>query len=265
MNALQIALITMVLSINSFLMGQGSIQLAEADMVVTEDGDLRIQPVQHASMILEWGGQVIYVDPHGGIDYYQGQTPPTLILITDVHQDHYDLKTIEAIGGKEVDIVAPAAVAAMMPSEYHEYITELANGMEIEWEGIEIQAIPMYNLPEADDAFHVKGRGNGYVLNLGGVRLYISGDTEDTPEMRGLENIDIAFLSMNLPYTMNVEQAASAVGDFQPSVVYPYHYRNGDGKQGPVSEFAKMVNREGQTEVRLKDWYPSKDGEKTTE
>lgn len=115
-----------------------------------------------------------------------------------------------------------------------------------------IRAVPMYNLPDDDESRHPKGWGNGYILTLGEENIYFSGDTEDIPEMRELEDIDIAFVCMNLPYTMDVEQAASAVLDFQPAIVYPYHHRGQD-----IREFRKLVNRDNERiEVRLRDWYP---------
>ncbi len=110
----------------------------------------------------------------------------------------------------------------------------------------------MYNLPETEDSRHPKGWGNGYVFNMGGRRVYISGDTEDIQEMRNLEDIDVAFVCMNLPYTMGIDQAASAVAEFKPRVVYPYHYRNGDGTLSDVEQFKKMVNdKTDETEIRL--------------
>ena len=115
-----------------------------------------------------------------------------------------------------------------------------------------VKAMPMYNLPEADDSHHRKGRGNGYILTLGGKSVYISGDTEDIPEMRKLEKIDVAFVCMNLPYTMNIDQAASAVLEFKPKIVYPYHYRGQD-----IKSFQKLVNKKNKKiDVRLRDWYP---------
>lgn len=114
----------------------------------------------------------------------------------------------------------------------------------------------MNNLPETDDSRHPKGRGNGYVLNMGGQRLYISGDTEDIPEMRALQNIDVAFVCMNMPYTMTVEQAADAVLAFKPKVVYPFHYR-GQGGLSDVDHFKELVNKGNEgIDVRLRNWYP---------
>jgi L-ascorbate metabolism protein UlaG (beta-lactamase superfamily) len=114
--------------------------------------------------------------------------------------------------------------------------------------GVKIEAVPMYNLTAARLRFHNKGRGNGYVMTFGGKRVYVSGDTEDIPEMRALKNIDAAFVCMNLPYTMTPEQAADAVREFKPKVVYPYHYRGSD-----TAQFKKLVG--DASEVRLRDWY----------
>ena len=130
------------------------------------------------------------------------------------------------------------------------------NGGSHEEMGIQIQAIPMYNLPESPDEKHVKGRGNGYVLTMGDKRIYISGDTEDIPEMRALKDIDIAFVCMNLPYTMDINQAASAVLEFEPSVIYPYHYR-GRPDISDTEAFKALVDAGSKDiEVRLRNWYP---------
>ncbi|MEO8732935.1 MAG: MBL fold metallo-hydrolase, partial [Flavobacteriales bacterium] len=118
-----------------------------------------------------------------------------------------------------------------------------------------ITAMPMYNLPDSPTAFHPKGRGNGYVLTFGGKRIYISGDTQGIPEMRALKNIDIAFVCMNLPYTMDVDEAADAVLAFKPKVVYPYHYRGKD-RFSDVKKFKALVNaKDPAIEVRQEDWY----------
>ena len=127
----------------------------------------------------------------------------------------------------------------------------------VEKQGLNIAAIPMYNLPETPDAPHTKGRGNGYVLTLGGKTVYLSGDTEDIAEMRALKKIDVAFVCMNLPYTMNVNQAAQGVLAFRPGIVYPYHYR-GQGGLSDVAGFQKMVNAGSKKiDVRLRNWYPT--------
>ena len=131
----------------------------------------------------------------------------------------------------------------------------LNNGKSTFQSGIAITAVAMYNLPETEDSKHSKGRGNGYLLEFGGKRVYISGDTEDIAEMRSLKNIDVAFVCMNLPYTMDINQAASAVLEFKPKIVYPYHYRGKDGLSD-TDTFKKLV-KEGDAalEVRLRNWY----------
>lgn len=229
-----------------------SAQQPEPDEIETENGTLTIQPIQHGTFVLSWNGNTIYADPTGGAEAFEGIEAPDLILITDIHGDHLDIKTLEALQTENATIIVPQAVADQLPESYNDQLTVIGNSEETEQLGIAIRAIPMYNLPESEDAYHTKGRGNGYVLTMGGKKIYISGDTEDIPEMRSLEDIDVAFLCMNLPYTMNVEQAADAVLDFQPDIVYPYHYRGQD-----TEEFKQLVTeKSNEIEVRLRGWYP---------
>ena len=118
--------------------------------------------------------------------------------------------------------------------------------------------MPAYNTSAGKEKFHPKGRDNGYVLTMGGKRVYIAGDTEDTAEMRALKGIDIAFLPMNLPYTMSVEKAADAIRQFKPKIVYPYHYRSGDGTKANMDELKRLVGAESGVEIRIRDWYPER-------
>ena len=228
-------------------------QTVPADHEKVKGGELTIQPITHATFVLGYQGKNIYIDPTGGADAFKGLAAPALILVTDIHGDHLDPKTIETINTKNAVIVVPQAVADKLPTEINkEKVIILKNGDKTEQQGISIEAVPMYNLPEAPDAFHTKGRGNGYVVAIGGKRIYISGDTEDIPEMRALKNIDIAFVCMNLPYTMDAKQAAQGVLAFKPKIVYPYHYRGQD-----VNIFKSLVNAgDKNIDVRLKDWYP---------
>ncbi|WP_420575597.1 MBL fold metallo-hydrolase [Ekhidna sp.] len=225
------------------------------DRIPTSDGDLTIQPIIHGTLVLSWNDQTIYVDPYGGAERFEGLEDPTLILITDIHGDHLNQETLDALDTKRAQFIAPQAVKDKLPDEMKRRTAALENGQSIIFEDMEILAIPMYNLPDTTDSRHPKGRGNGYVLTIGGKRIYISGDTEDIPEMRNLENIDVAFLCMNLPYTMDVDQAASAVNEFQPKMVYPYHYR-GKGGLSDVAYFQSQVNAKSpEVEVRLRNWY----------
>jgi L-ascorbate metabolism protein UlaG (beta-lactamase superfamily) len=222
----------------------------EGDSFTTSQGNLIIQPINHATFVMAWADKMIYVDPVGGAEAFEGLPSPNLILVTDIHGDHMNVDTLTAISKLETVIVAPDVVENALPLAMQPAARVLSNGDTRTEEGVAIEAIPMYNISPDRLQYHAKGRGNGYVLTLGGKRVYIAGDTEDVPEMRQLRNIDIAFIPMNLPFTMTVEQAASAVREFKPKVVYPYHSRNSD-----VNKFAELVGTDVGVEVRLRNWY----------
>lgn len=229
------------------------------DRVMSSQGDLLIYPLHHATLALRSDDFVIYVDPIGGAGLFQDIPKQNLILITHEHSDHLSAKTIEAVRTENTVIVAPEAVQQKLVESGVEpqSIQILANGETAQISGVEIKAVPMYNTTEARLQFHPRGRGNGYVLNLAGTRVYISGDTEDTPEMRGLKNIDVAFVCMNLPFTTTAAQAADAVLEMEPRIVYPYHYHGPekDGWQNP-EKFKSLVEAESNAiEVRVRDWY----------
>lgn len=215
----------------------------------------QIIPISHGTLVIETGDHVIYVDPTGGSEAFQNQKKPTLVLITDIHGDHLNVETLEALNLENVLTIVPLAVAKKIPDNLLKNLKLLQNGESTNVNSLTIEAIPMYNLREEALKFHTKGRGNGYVLTANKERIYISGDTEDIPEMRNLKNIDKALICMNLPYTMGIESAASAVLDFKPKQVYPYHYRGTEGLSD-VSKFKSLVDK-GDTsiEVLLLDWY----------
>lgn len=215
-----------------------------------------VNPVSHASFVLRLEETIIYNDPVGEIQLYESYEKPDLVLLSDIHEDHLDITTLVGVVGEDTVIVASNAVTEKLPLELQEKTVSMNNGDFHQVDGISIEAIPMYNLPPSEDAYHIKGRGNGYVLGSEETRVYIAGDTSDIPEMRALEDIDLAFIPMNLPYTMDVDVAADAVLDFAPSVVYPYHYRDTDGLSD-IAEFARLVGV-GNTEIEVKilDWYP---------
>ena len=177
--------------------------------------------------------------------------------MTDIHGDHFDAATLKAIRQAGTLLVVPQAVADKLPDADKAGVVVLANGDKKIISGIEIAAIPMYNLPaDAANPMHPKGRGNGYVLTIGAKKIYLSGDTQGIPEMRALTGIDIAFVCMNLPYTMDVNEAADAVLAFKPHIVYPYHYR-GQGGLSDVAAFKSKVEAGNKgIEVRLRNWYP---------
>ncbi len=221
--------------------------------------EIEITPISHATTVLQWNDITIYVDPVGGAEAFEGQKKPDLILVTDIHGDHFSVETLQALDTKKAKIMMPQAVADEMPDKFAPQIDVLNNGDSKERYNITVEAIPMYNLREEAKQFHPKGRGNGYVLNIGDERIYFSGDTEDIPEMRNLKNIDKAFICMNLPYTMTEESAADAVLAFKPKQVYPYHYR-GKPDVSDVAKFKELVNKgSSDIEVVQLDWYPGED------
>ena len=219
-----------------------------AQLFETSAGPVKITPIYHASVLIEAGNKTVYLDPAKPADV-SGLPPADLILITDIHGDHMDANLITAVSKPGTEIMAPPAVVKTITSAM-----PISNGETKKWNGWTIEAIPMYNLtrgPGPGKLYHDKGRGNGYVLTYGGKRFYFSGDTENIPEMRALKNIDVAFVCMNLPYTMPPDEAAEAVKAFHPKIVIPYHYHGSD-----LTVFAKAL--EGTViEVRQLDWYPN--------
>jgi L-ascorbate metabolism protein UlaG (beta-lactamase superfamily) len=220
---------------------------AEPQVFPTSAGLVKITPLNHASTLIEAGGKAIYLDPAKPVKF-SGQPKADLILITDIHGDHMDPESIREVSKADTEILAPPAVVQTVTTA-----KPIANGESKTWQTWTIEAIPAYNLkrgPAPGKLFHDKGRGNGYVLTHGGKRFYFSGDTEGVPEMRALKGIDVAFVCMNLPYTMPPDEAAEAVKAFHPKVVIPYHYRGSD-----LAVFQKALQGTG-IEVRLLDWYP---------
>ena len=236
-------------------------QLAENTTEQTKQpysSNIDIEPISHATAVIKWGDAVFYIDPVGGAEAFQSKDKPDFILVTDIHGDHMNAETLKAVQTSDSKIIVPKAVQEELPEDLQSQLIVMNNGESLDHHGFKIKAIPMYNLPQSNDAMHVKGRGNGYVLEKGGERLYIAGDTEDIPEMRNLENIDVALIPMNLPYTMPVDQAAEGVLKFQPKKVIPYHYRGKNGLSD-VEKFKSLVNSENKNiEVVLMDWYPEK-------
>ena len=218
-----------------------------------------ITPISHATSVFTMDTTVFYTDPVGGTDAFEGQPNPDIILVTDIHGDHFNLKTLEAVSSSETKIVVPQAVADKIEGKLTNQLILLKNEEIKTIDGFKIQGIAMYNQGDEDQVRHVKGRGNGYVIEKGGLRVYFSGDTEAVPEMKALKNIDKAFVCMNLPYTMGVEAAAEGVLAFQPKEVYPYHYRGQDGLTD-IEKFKALVE-EGNKDIQVKllNWYPTAD------
>ena len=223
-----------------------AVYAASPEEFPTPGGVVKITPVRHASLIIEGGGMVIQVDPWGA-SLYASAPAADLILITHDHGDHLDPEAIARIRKPSTIIAGPAAVQTKLPGT-----VLLSNGDRKTFGKWTVEAIPAYNLKRIrpdGEPFHPRGQGNGYVLTFSGTHFYISGDTEGIPEMRALGNIDVAFVCMNLPYTMTPEEAADAVRAFRPKVVYPYHSRNTD-----LAAFEKALAGSG-IEVRIRNWY----------
>ncbi len=210
--------------------------------------DIVVTPIFHASFMLQWNGKVIHIDPWSKGDY-RGIPKADVVLITHAHPDHLDLNQIAALRKPDTVIIAPADAAHQISGAH-----ALNNGETTNVGDVLIEAVPMYNIkrgPSAGTLYHPKGVGNGYIITLGQNRLYISGDTECTDEIKALRNIDIAFLCMNLPYTMPPEEAAVCANAFRPRVVIPYHYR-----ESSLDDFRRHVSKD--IEVPLLEWYPTR-------
>jgi L-ascorbate metabolism protein UlaG (beta-lactamase superfamily) len=219
------------------------------DHVATAEGDLVIHPVTHASFVMQWKGLTIYNDPDGAASLYTGLPKADLILVSHEHGDHFDAVTLTAVRKPESVILAPRNVFNQMSATLKAQTTVLTNGATTNWLGLSVEAVPAYN------ANHPKGAGNGYVVTAGGTRLYMSGDTGDIAEMRALPNIDVAFVCVNVPFTMTVAQAASAVRAFAPKVYYPYHFRNQDNSFSDLNALKRMIGTDRGVEVRIRKWY----------
>ena len=245
------------------------------DTLPADDGDITIVPISHATLQIVHGHTVVLVDPalDGALPpirvppdapprppapapppgtvrttRYVGLSKPTLILVTHRHEDHFAAEAVAFVETPTTRIVVPASMESEVPDAIG-----LANGETATIDGVTVEAIPMYNIRrglESGGPFHVRGEGNGYVVTIGGKRLYVAGDTECVPEIRALDDIDVAFLPMNLPFTMTPAEAAACAETFRPAIAYPYHYAGQDFR-----EFGAALAGSG-IKVRLRNWYP---------
>lgn len=225
-----------------------------ADTIPATGGNVELTPMGHAHVQIEYAGKVIQIDPTGASNLAAAK-PADIIIVTDVHGDHMDPPSIDKVKKATTVYVAPKALEGKFPGK-----TEIiANGETKTVDGISIMAVGAYNLtrgPEAGKLFHDKGRGNGYVLTLGGKRIYFAGDTECVPEIKALTNIDVAFVPMNLPYTMTPQEAADCVKAFKPKIVYPYHYRGmGATPEQNQQAFVAAMKGTAGIEVRTPNFY----------
>jgi L-ascorbate metabolism protein UlaG (beta-lactamase superfamily) len=199
-----------------------------SDTFPAKDGDVTFTFIGHGTLMITWGSLVIHVDPVGEYADYAKLPKADLVLVTHEHADHMDAKAIATVRKPGTEVVISAKCSPTVKG------TVMANGDRLTFKGIAVEAVPAYNIRNGrapGQPFHPKGDGNGYVLALGGLRVYVAGDTENTPEMKALTAIDVAFLPMNLPYTMTPEMVADAALAFRPKVLYPYHYGDTDPKR----------------------------------
>jgi L-ascorbate metabolism protein UlaG (beta-lactamase superfamily) len=222
------------------------------DHLPTALGDVILHPLFHASLVLQWNGVTVYCDPDDDAAYrsrYSGLPKADLILLTHEHGDHLSTSQIDLVRTPEARIVGPAATVSSLTAAQRALAVTLTNGASTSLEGVTIDAIP------ASNTNHPAGRGNGYVLTLGGRRIYVSGDTGNLPAIRALTNIDAAFLCMNQPYTLTVSDATNVVRAMRPAVVYPYHYRDQSGSTANAAAFKASLGTDLGIEVRLRPWY----------
>lgn len=243
MKALSIFLLTLSLVLS---MPVEAKETFETDFIDTGDGGLMITFVGHGTLMFLYNGAVIHVDPVSREADYAKMPAADLILITHEHGDHLDPKALEQIKKENTVIVLNGKSA----EKINEGIV-MKNGDVKTVQGVKIEAVPAYNIVSkraSGEPYHPRGIGNGYVITLGGKRVYVAGDTENIPEMKELKNIDIAFLPMNLPYTMSPEMVADAARTFRPKILYPYHYGNTD-----VNRLVELLKEEQGIEVRIRE------------
>lgn len=219
--------------------------------IMSANGEIGIVPINHASLGILAAGKTIIVDPVGDPALYANLPKPNLVFVTHEHGDHFNMDTLSALVGEQTELVTNPAVFEKLPAAMQAKTHNMANGDVLPVAQLKIDAIPAYNMAPERKKFHPEGRDNGYIISVDGKRLYLAGDTEDVPEMRALKDIDLAFVPMILPYTMDVEHAAEGTIAFAPKVVYPYHYGDSD-----TPKFKKRVEAANPAiEVRLHNWY----------
>jgi len=218
----------------------------DRDVIQTSKGDLTITFIGHGSLMFQYRSKTVQVDPFGKLADYSSFPKADLILITHDHFDHLDADAIRAVSTDSTEVVLNGAAGDKLGRGL-----VLANGDSKKIMGFSIEAVPAYNLVHMRSEgvpFHPKGNGNGYIITFGDKRVYIAGDTENVPEMKALKDIDIAFLPMNLPYTMTPEMVADAAKAFRPGILYPYHFGETD-----TSKIAELMKDSRHIEVRIRN------------
>jgi len=217
----------------------------ETDTIKTSAGDLKITFLGHGSLYFTFGGKVIHVDPFSAVADYSTLPKADIVLLAHEHMDHLDLKALNPVRSDKTIVVLPEVCAKQVEGGL-----VMKNGDVKTVGGLKIEAVPAYNIVhkrEAGQPFHPKGVGNGYIITFGDKRVYVAGDTENIPEMKNIKNIDVAFLPMNLPYTMTPEMAADAAKMVNPKILYPYHYGETD-----TSKLVALLKDTKEIEVRIR-------------
>ncbi len=217
----------------------------ETDRLTTSEGDLEITFLGHGSLLFRHAGKVVYVDPFSRVADYSKLPKADVILITHEHRDHLDPSALAAIRTKATSVVHTVLCEGAIDGGL-----AMRNGDATAVQGIGVEAVPAYNLlhqRESGDPFHRCGDGNGYILTFGGPRVLVAGDTENTPELKALRDIDVAFLPMNLPYTMTPEMVADAALAIRPKILYPYHFGDTD-----PSRLVDLLHDHPEIEVRVR-------------
>ena len=215
------------------------------DRIATSAGPLDLTFLGHGTLMLTFKDTVLHVDPYGKVADYAALPQADLVLLTHDHADHLDQAALALVRTPVTDIVLPPVCADRVQGGLI-----LKNGETRTVRGITVTAVPAYNLVHRRDngqPFHPRGAGNGYLLDFGDTRLYVAGDTENTPEMAALKDVDIAFLPMNLPYTMTPEMVADAARSFRPRILYPYHYGDTDPQR-----LVELLRDQADIEVRIR-------------
>ena len=221
-------------------------QKLETDVIKTQGGDIEITFIGHGTLMLTYNGKVFHVDPWSKLADYSKLPKADFIVITHEHQDHLDVDTINKIQHKDTVIVSNEKSHQKLPQSQ-----VMKNGERKELNGVRIEAVPAYNMVhmrKPGEPYHPQGSGNGYIFTFGDKRVYVAGDTENTPEMKKLENIDVAFLPMNLPFTMTPEMVTDAAKAIKPKVLYPYHTGDTD-----LSKLTGLMKGTDGVEVRLRN------------
>lgn len=226
--------------INSIVMSQKNFT---KDHIPSEKGDILITFIGHGTLMLKYNKTIIHIDPWSRLADYSTLPKADIVLVTHGHRDHLDTTAIAAVYKPGTQLIVTQDIYSILGKGI-----VMGNGDRKEVFGIVIDAVPAYNIIPGRENFHPRGRDNGYIIWLGGKRIYIAGDTENIPEMAAIRGVDVAFLPMNQPFTMTPEQVVATVKVLRPKILYPYHYGETD-----LSQLKNLMNNVNGVELRIRD------------